>query len=81
MILTRPTIRGFEVGEEFLNVAALPSLSLFESLPDPFTRVRASGDIEQTLVGFRVLHHRRGFTLDSEDYRSFAFSELFHEIV
>jgi hypothetical protein len=58
---------GFKLGEKFARGPALAILGVFESLPDSFTCIRSSGDVEQTLIGRRILHYGFGSTLDREN--------------
>src|SRR5882762_3429060 len=50
---------------------------VIESLADSLFRIRASGDVEQALVRFGVLHDGRSLPLDGEHYRALAFFSCF----
>jgi hypothetical protein len=53
----------FELREKFLDVNSLPSLGLFEALTDALISIGAGRNVEEALIGLRVLHHRGGLAL------------------
>ena len=65
-----------EFGEEFSGGLCLAASRVFQSLADAFLGAGAGGNVEQALVGFRVLHHCRGFAVDSENDGTFVLFEL-----
>jgi hypothetical protein len=66
---------------EKLPYGAEPAVpGIVHSLPDALIRIGASGDIEQMLIGFRILNHGLGFALNRKHYRASAFLELFHQL-
>src|ERR1035438_10290537 len=80
MILTRYAVRGIGFGKEVLGVAPLSSFGLLQALPDAFSSIGASSDIEQTLIGTRVLHDGFSLAFDGEHDGPLALLELFHKI-
>src|SRR5258708_3713115 len=79
MILTRYAMRSFEVGEEFLSVAALPCPGFFQPLTDSFAGVGTCRDIEKPLIRHRILHNCFRLALDSKHNRPLVLLELLHE--
>jgi len=51
-----------------------------EALTDRLEYIGAGGQVQQALIGSRVLHDGLGFALDSKNYRPFALLELFHKL-
>src|ERR1700722_195097 len=49
---------------------------ILAALPDAFLGVCLGCDIEQTLIGCGVLHHRRGLAVDRQHHWPFGFLEL-----
>src|ERR1035437_3574316 len=80
MILTRYAACGFEFSKELLGVTPLSSLGLLQALADAFSSVGAGSDIEQALIGSRILHDGFSLALDREHDGPLALLELFHEI-
>ena len=71
---------GFEIFEKLLYWPD-PSFSyIFHSLPDAFTRIGACRYIQQALVGFCILNHRRRLAIHGKHDRPLALLDLFHEI-
>lgn len=71
---------GLEFVEE-LPGGPQPSLpGVLQALADALIRIGAGGDVEQALVGFRILHNSRGLPIYREDHGALALLELFHEI-
>src|ERR1700730_18762928 len=54
--------------------------NVIKPLSDSPFRIRASGDIEQTLIGFGVLYDGSSFPFHGEHYRALAFLQLLHEV-
>src|SRR5580698_7222238 len=80
MILTRYAMRGFEFGEEFLDVAALAPLCLAEALADARGGVGAGGDVEESLIRLGVLNHGGRLAFHREHNGAFALLELLHKV-
>src|ERR1039458_1550758 len=80
MVLTRYAVCGFEFGEEFLGVAPLSSLGLLQALADAFSSIGAGSDIEQALIGSRILQDGFSLAFDGEHDGPLVLLELFHEI-
>jgi hypothetical protein len=51
-----------------------------QTLTDSFPSIGASGNVEETLVGFGVLHNGSGLSIHCQHHRTFGLFELFHEI-
>jgi hypothetical protein len=51
-----------------------------QTLAYAFFRIRSSGNVEQALICFCVLHDGRCLSLDREHNRAFALLELLHEV-
>src|SRR3984957_12552294 len=49
---------------------------ILAALPDAFLGVCLGCDIEQTLIGCGVLHHRRGLAVDRQHHWAFGFLEV-----
>jgi hypothetical protein len=56
------------------------SCDIVQTLTDAFFGVGPGGKIEQTLIGFSILHNGSGFSIDREHHWAFGLLELFHEI-
>src|ERR1035438_8562602 len=80
MILTRYAVRGIGFGKEVLGVAPLSSFGLLQALPDAFSSIGAGSDIEQALIGTRVLHDGFSVAFDGEHDGPLALLELFQKI-
>src|ERR1700674_2315274 len=80
MILTRYAMLRFKFRKELFDVAAFPPLGLLQALANSFENVCVGGDVEQALVGLRVLHNCRRFTLNRQDDGALALLELFHKV-
>jgi hypothetical protein len=52
---------------------------VFQPLANSFVYVGAGGDIEQTLMGFHILHNGFSLTLHCEHHGPLALLEVFHE--
>jgi hypothetical protein len=50
------------------------------ALPEGFINIGAGSDIEQSLIGFSVLHDSLGFAVDGQHYRPLALLELLEEL-
>lgn len=53
---------------------------VFKALADAFPRIGGGGDIEQSLVGFGVLHNGRGFSVHRQNDWTFRLTQLLHEV-
>ena len=62
---------------EHLAGWARPSVDdVVHALPDSLVNVGAGGAVEQSLIGFRVLHDGLGLAVDGQDYGPLAFLHL-----
>ena len=52
----------FEVLKELARRPCLSLLHVIQPLPNSFYGVCLSRDVQQALVGFWILHHRRGLS-------------------
>jgi hypothetical protein len=80
MIFIRYAMRGFEIREELLGVAALSLLGLLQALSDAFVSVGAGRDIEEPLIRAGILDDGLGLTFHREHHRPLALFEVLHEI-
>lgn len=72
-------MRGFEFIEKLPRGPSLSFFPTLKALPDTFLGVGLSSNIEQSLIGFGVLHDGC-FPLHCEYHGTLAFFELLHEI-
>jgi hypothetical protein len=54
-------------------------LYVLKSLPNPFKGIGSRRDVEEVLIGFRILHDRFRFAIDSKNQRSLRLLETLHE--
>ncbi len=54
-------------------------LYILKPLPDSLSHVGLSRDVEETLIGFGILHDRFRFAIDGENQGSLGFLKTFHE--
>jgi hypothetical protein len=80
VILTRYAISSFELGKKLLYRLKLSLPLVLQALPDSLFGVCLSGDIEQALVGFGVLHNGRCLPVDSKYKGAFALFEVLHKL-
>jgi hypothetical protein len=73
-------MRGFELVEKFPREPSLSFFRTLKTLPDTFLGVGVSSNIEQSLIGFGVLHDGGCFPLHCEYHGALALLKLFHEI-
>src|SRR5580698_7553907 len=69
-----------EVIKYFFGGSGASVGNVIKPLADSLFRIRASGDIEQTLVGFGVLHDGSSFPFYGEHHGALAFLQLLHEV-
>ena len=69
-----------ELGKKLSDGSSLPVTRLFQSLADALVHIGIGGDVEQTLVGLRILNYCGGFAFNREDDGALALFELFHEV-
>jgi hypothetical protein len=55
-------------------------LHVFQALADAFLFVCLRGDIEQSLIGFGILHDDFGLSVDGKDERFFRLFEMLREL-
>jgi hypothetical protein len=63
----------------FEELARRPRSSISDvvfALPERLVNVGPRGDVEQTLIGFGVLHHRLSLTIDGQNDRALTFFQL-----
>jgi hypothetical protein len=66
---------------EHLAGRARPSVGdIVHALPDRLVNVGAGGAVEQSLVGFRVLHDGLGLPVDGQDHRPLALLHLLEDL-
>jgi hypothetical protein len=73
-------MRGFELVEKLPRGPSLSFFRTLKTLPDAFLGVGMRSNIEQSLIGFGVLHDGGCFPLHCEYYGALAFFKLFYEI-
>ena len=78
MILTQYAMLCFELSKELST--AFPALGLFEALTDAFIGIGAGSDVEEALIGLRVLYYRRSPALHRQYDGALTLPELFHEV-
>src|SRR5690242_8989291 len=54
-------------------------LEILDSLPNTVGLVGLCRQIQQSLVGFRILHYRFGFSVNGEDYGLLRLFQLFRK--
>src|SRR5216684_1647236 len=55
-------------------------LCVFEALPDALKCSGLCGDVEQALIGFRILHDRFRLSIDRKNQRLLRLFEMLHEL-
>jgi hypothetical protein len=55
-------------------------LYIFDALPDSLKGIGLRGDVEQALIGFRILHDRFRLSIDCKNQRFLRFLEVLHEL-
>jgi len=80
VMLTRYAILGFKLVEKLSDWSCTAMCYVVEPLANTFLSIGARGNVEQTLIGFGVLHDRCSFAVNREHYRAFGLLELFHEV-
>ena len=70
----------FKLSEEFARRTKPSGSRVFKALTDAFLGVGAGGNVEETLVGFRILHYSRGLAVDGEHNGALALLEMLHEV-
>jgi hypothetical protein len=80
VMLTRYAIPGFKLVEKLTDWSCTAMCYVVEPLANTFLSIGARGNVEQTLIGFGVLHHGCCFAVNREHYRAFGLLELFHEV-
>jgi hypothetical protein len=73
-------MRGFELVEKLPRGPSLSFFRTFKALPDAFLSVGMGSNIEQSLIGFGVLHDCGCFPLHCEYHGALAFLKLLYEI-
>src|ERR1022692_2263283 len=71
---------SFKPVEELPRRPGLSFSRVLQALPDSLSRVSTGGDIEQALIGLRVLDDRRRLAFHGEHDRTLALLEMFHEV-
>src|SRR5580658_3912763 len=80
VILTRYAMRGFEFGEEFLDVAAFATLCLDQALADALAGIGAGGEVEEALIGLGIHDDSGSLAFHREYNGAFALLELLHKV-
>jgi hypothetical protein len=73
-------MRGFELVEKLPRGPSLSFFRTLKALSDAFLGVGMGGNIEQSLIGFGILHDGGCFPLHCEYHGTLAFFKLFYEI-
>jgi hypothetical protein len=73
-------MRGFELVEKLPRGPSLSFFRTLKALLDAFLGVGMRSNIEQSLIGFGVLHDGGRFPLHCEYHGALAFFKLFYEI-
>jgi hypothetical protein len=73
-------MRGFKLLEKLPCRAGAAIRYVIKPLADAFLSIGARGDVEQALIGFRILHDGGGLSVNREHYGAFGFLKLFHEV-
>jgi len=55
-------------------------LYILEALADPFSCFDLRGDVEQTLIGFGILHGCSALSVDGKHERFFGLLKVLHEL-
>ena len=71
---------GFELVKELSRRPGPSLFHVFEPLTDAFLRIGARGDVEQPLIGFRVLYDSRCLAIYGEHQGALGFPEPLHEV-
>jgi hypothetical protein len=71
---------GFELAEKLSRRSNSCLFRILEALTDAFLRVSPGRNVKQALIGFRILHNGRSFTLHGKYNRALGLLQLFHEI-
>src|SRR5579864_1214988 len=73
VMLTTYAMCGFELAEKVSCWTHPSLLRILKALSDAFLGIGARGNVEQTLIGFGVLHNSRRFALHGEHHWALAF--------
>src|ERR1039458_9124765 len=73
-------MRGFKLGKKFSDWLELPFSCVVQALTDAFLGVGLSGNVEQALIGFSVLHDGRRLTIYGEHDGALALLEVLNEV-
>src|ERR1039457_688833 len=79
VMLTRYAMPCFKLGEKLPDGAEPAVPCIFQTLPDALVRVGVSGDVEQVLIGFRILNYGLSFALNCQHHGAPVLLKLFHE--
>jgi hypothetical protein len=66
--------------KDFSGGAGASVCHILQTLTDTLFGVRSGGDVQQALVGFRVLDNGGGFSVHRKHHRAFGLPELFHKV-
>src|SRR5207244_10905123 len=78
--LTRYGMVAPEHFQSFTRRTHTTLLYVFEALPDSLKRIGLCGNVEQALIGFRILHDRFRLPIDRKNQRFLRFLEMLHEL-
>jgi hypothetical protein len=53
---------------------------IIQALANALFRIRSGGEVQQALVGFRILDDGGGFSVHRKHHRAFGLPELFHKV-
>jgi hypothetical protein len=80
VMLTRYAILGVKLAEKLSRWSCTAMGYVVDPLANAFLRIGARDNVEQTLIGFGVLHNRCSFAVDREHHRAFGLLKLLHEV-
>src|SRR5258708_12139436 len=78
--LTRYGMVAPEHLQSFTRRTHTTLLYVFEALPDSLKCIGLRGNVEQALIGFRILHDRFRFSIDCKNQRFLRLLEMLHEL-
>src|SRR5467141_3397377 len=73
-------MRGFKLVEKLLRGSGLSFFRVRQALTDTFRNIGASSNVEQVLIGLRILHDGRGLSFHSKHHGALALLELLYEV-
>jgi hypothetical protein len=80
LVLFKIRVCGFKLGEKLSRWPDSPSPRVLQTLANALLGVSARGNIQQALIGFRVLCYGRRFALRREHHGTLTPLELLHVV-